>query len=460
MWARGILAALALVACASAAEVQVLDASELGVSPAMEAAQLEVANQDAAAAAAHKAQVVAKQQAARSAKAVSTPENNRLGEAAPKEMPPIPATPPTKLSGVVADRKAKRLQDASDKLKFRYNEAKQDHRVADGVATKDAGRLAKLETDIEEARSAKRAAKTEQFNLHQKLEQSATNWHNAADELHAVKQQVERAAAFLDEAKVQVQMASAEAQTSGADEEDLAVSETKRDEVDESYKEAQAELVSRKLALSKLDDVEASAKLAVGQKHMLMEEAMENLNGADRNYAEALWKEKNAIKERDELEPEVAASKGEAELTEKEQSIAHGLATAAAKISQKDSSGEEAQMEALVQSAEEHSEDSESDLGILHDVRQNEILGAVKDQDGFSESGKALVSPDGAIAAAYKKQFAALPLPNEGANPILDAEAKAATSKDNEAEADQFLADARASIGNEQVDVEARGVVR
>merc|ERR1712100_333884 len=118
-------------------------------------------------------------------------------------------------------------------------------------------------------------------------------------------------------------------------------------------------------------------------------------------------------------EPEVAASKGEAELTEREQSIAHGLATAAAKISQKDSSGEEAQMEALVQSAEEHSEDSETDLGILHDVRQNEILGAVKDQDGFSES------------------------------------AKAATSKDNEAEADQFLADARASIGNEQVDVEA-----
>lgn len=50
--------------------------------------------------------------------------------------------------------------------------------------------------------------------------------------------------------------------------------------------------------------------------------------------------------------------------------------------------------------------------------------------DGFSESGKPLISADGSIAAAYIKMFDDMPLPDNGQNPILEAEARAQLKDD------------------------------
>lgn len=158
---------------------------------------------------------------------------------------------------------------------------------------------------------------------------------------------------------------------------------------------------------------------------MLVEQAQDSLQEVDHNFALADYKIRDSKKQKYRMLATVAASKGEAALTEKEQSIAHGLATAAALIAKKDSRGEEAQMQALVASYEETSEEGDGDdLGIMSDVRANEILGSVQDHDGFTQSGKPLISPDGEIAAAYVKKFAALPLP-KGGNAILDADARA-----------------------------------
>jgi len=54
-----------------------------------------------------------------------------------------------------------------------------------------------------------------------------------------------------------------------------------------------------------------------------------------------------------------------------------------------------------------------------------EAIGSAKDHDGISDDGKPLVAAPGSIAAEYKRRFAALPLPDSGRNPILEAEARA-----------------------------------
>merc|ERR1719198_2556021 len=66
---------------------------------------------------------------------------------------------------------------------------------------------------------------------------------------------------------------------------------------------------------------------------------------------------------------------------------------------------------------------------------EKEAVARVKDQDGISKDGNPLVAPDGSIEQAYIQRFNEMPLPNNGRNPILEAEARAQLLDDKEQDA-------------------------
>ena len=110
------------------------------------------------------------------------------------------------------------------------------------------------------------------------------------------------------------------------------------------------------------------------------------------------------------LEIDLAAAKSHDNDMQREQHVAHGLAHAAVLVAKNDPSGDEVQIKALLEDRDEE---------------VMEAIGSAKDHDGISDDGKPLVAAPGSIAAEYKRRFAALPLPDSGRNPILEAEARA-----------------------------------
>lgn len=352
-----------------------------------------------------------------------TPADHQLGE--PKKVliqdkykPPevskkpvakIPATSSV-LGNTLKDRRAKRLTTEAYGLKRKYEVGKATKDKASSELQKAMARLSKAQTTIEEQTAAKIAAKREQREWHIKLDNALIDMANARDELVAVKRQDKKAAAFVDQAKVNVQVEDAMG-GSGGGSENLNRAERRRDEANEEVKSAKATLVARELAESKLQKAITAAKTNVNEKELAVETTRDTLHAADRKYAVAKFNIKEAKGKLDELTVDLAEAKAHEKHADFRMRIDHGLAHAAALVSKGDPSGDEIQIRALLDAPAEE---------------RREALGQVEDHDGLSNKGKPLVAPKGSIEALYKQKYAELPSPTASdTNPILEAEARA-----------------------------------
>jgi len=326
---------------------------------------------------------------------------------------PTPAkieVPATAKGNTLAVRRKKRLTNEAYGLNKKYEYAKAEKGKADRDLRHVMAKMSKTDTAVEEAKAARLAAKKEQRDWKVKEDNAHMAMINSRDELSAVKKQDKKAAAYVDEAKVYARVASADSGTSGGGSENLERAERRRDESNEEAKKAKAELVARQLAYGKIEAALQAAKADVNAKELAFEATRESLHEADHRYATALFNVKEGKKAKMSLEIDLAEAKGQDDDMQRHQHIAHGLAHAAVLVAKNDPSGDEVQYKALLEDRDEE---------------VMEAIGSAKDHDGISDDGKPLVAAPGSIAADYKRRFAALPLPDDGKNPILDAEARA-----------------------------------
>lgn len=247
--------------------------------------------------------------------------------------------------------------------------------------------------------------------MHLKLEDGIEAIGAATDELAAVKKQEMKAQAFVEEAKVEVQVASADAETSGGDDDDLEKSEEERTESDDGLKTAEAELVARKLALVKVEAAIKAARRNVEVKKDAVVTLREELGEADNRYATATTDIAHDNRAELGLKLNEAEAQDAAQTAKKDMRTAHALAHAAQLATTNDKSADMATRKALLGDSE---------------AAEYEAIKKAKDHDGLSITGEPLVAPDGAIASEYMAKFNSIKLPEEGANPILEAESKAA----------------------------------
>jgi len=328
------------------------------------------------------------------------------------ETPPpkiLPAPQATKLETVMKQRRNERLTRESRKLNRRYDEAKVEHQQAAFQLTQAMTKLAKVKRGIAEADSAMTAAKKESEDLEQKIGLGHTAEHAAAHEFAEVKHDEKLAEAFVQQSKVEEEVASSMAY-SGGGEDDLEDSQEKRDDANERLKTAKAEIGARKLGTEKAKAAVLAAQADLQKKEKNLRELHALLQKADKRYANAKYDKRNnehlendAIEGRDQM-------KAEEEVARKRVTISHGLATAAVMKVAGQAKADEAHFKALIEDPEEH---------------RKEVRARVEDQDGISEDGEPLISPDGDIARQYMEKFNAMPLPDNGRNPILEAEAQA-----------------------------------
>jgi hypothetical protein len=276
-----------------------------------------------------------------------------------------------------------------------------------------------VQTTIAEAKSAQSAAQKEQEETGKKILQGHVQEHLAQHELKEAKHEAKLSESMVDEAHVEEEVASSLADTGGGFD-DLEKSEEKREEVDERLKNAKAELVALKLAAEKSKAAAEAASGAWEEKNEAVETLRKVLAKADSRYAEAKYEidevkheENTAIEDRDQ-------SKAEDEVATETLNTAHALATAAALKVSAAGNADEAEMKALLGDPEE---------------AKKEAIARVKDQDGISQDGNSLVAEDGSIEEAFIKRYNEMPLPDNGANPILEAEARAQLKDDKEDEA-------------------------
>lgn len=326
-----------------------------------------------------------------------------------------PAPPPSKLETLLKDRRMARLKKEAKELMTRYEENKVEHQQAAFQLTQAMTKLAKVKRKMAEAQSAMTAARKESGDIEKKLSIGTNEEHDAMHELESVKHDAKLAATFVDEAKVEEQVASSLAETGGGDE-DLEESQAKRDDVNERLKTAKAEIVARKLSLEKARAAERSAEEAFLAKKDKIKELHLLLQKADRRYADAKYE--HHVEEHDEMIATEDRDQRKAEEANalKALKITHGLASAAAMKASNSANAEEAHMRALIEDPEEYAK---------------EEAARARDQDGISEKGEFLVSPDGAISQQYISKFDSMPLPDNGRNPILEAEARASLKDDS-----------------------------
>merc|ERR1712196_56621 len=314
------------------------------------------------------------------------------GDPTPKKI----EVPATAKGTTLQERRKKRLKNEAFGLNKKYEYAKALKGKADRHLRHVMAKMSKADTSIEEAKAARLAAKKEQREWKNKEDNAHMAMINARDELAAVKKQEKKAAAYVDEAKVFARVASADSGTSGGGTENLERAERRRDESNEEAKKAKAELVARQLAYGKIEAALQAARADVDKK--------------DHRYATALFNIKAGKKQKMKLEIDLAEAKSHDNDMQREQHVAHGLAHAAVLVAKNDPSGDEVQIKALLEDRDEE---------------VMEAIGSAKDHDGISDDGKPLVAAPGSVAAEYKRRFAALPLPDSGRNPILEAEARA-----------------------------------
>jgi len=326
-----------------------------------------------------------------------------------------PAPAPTKLDTILKERRKARLEKEFKELRKRYDENKVEHQQAAFQLTKAMAKLAKVKRKIAEAQSGMSAARKEADDLSKQIIVAHTESHEASHEVDQVKNDAKLAESFVDEATVEEEVASSLAATGGGDE-DLEASQSKRDDANERLKSAKAEIVARKIGVEKAKAAVSAAEAALATKQDKLKELHRELQKADKRFADAKYEENDqeheeivATEDRDQAKAEEANAR-------KALIVAHGLATAAAMKASNQANAEEAHMKALIEDPEEYAKEAQA---------------RVRDQDGISEKGELLVAPDGAISQQYISKFDAMPLPDNGRNPILEAEARASLKDDS-----------------------------
>jgi len=340
---------------------------------------------------------------------------------APEALPPVqpPQLGPTKLESVLKERRMNRLKNEAHDLHKKYEEAKVEKEDTDYAFTKAQAALTKVETRMAEAKSARAAAAKEQKDTDKQILSQHVAEHLAQQELKDAKHEAKLSESMVDEAKVEEEVASSLADTGGGLE-DLEQSEEKREEVDERLKNAKAEVVALKLASEKAKAAAEAAETALQEKTEKLDELRTVLRKADGRFAESEYEihhtehdEIIATEDRDQ-------AKAEDENANKALQVAHGLATAASLKATAAANAEEEQMKALLRDPEE---------------AKKEAIARVKDQDGLSKDGNPLIAEDGSIEQAFIQKYNEMPLPDNGNNPILEAEARAQIKDDQEREA-------------------------
>merc|ERR1712216_1058682 len=165
--------------------------------------------------------------------------------------------------------------------------------------------------------------------------------------------------------------------------------------------------------------------------------ARRNLKKAekDRKRLTGAWKKAKAdidMRQKGVVQAKVAKVAGDANLKAKLESLAK--THAALHKADKDFSSAEYKIHSLKDTIDEQKEDvvqytaeaheSDKTYREAHALATAAIL-KVKDQDGISNKGYPLVAAAGKVSADYIKRFDALPMGNNGRNPILEAEASA-----------------------------------
>lgn len=229
---------------------------------------------------------------------------------------------------------------------------------------------------------------------------------------------------MVDEAHVEEEVASSLADTGGG-EEDMEASEEKREEVNERLKKAKAEVVTMKMAAESTKAAAEAAEAALLKKKDELEALHRVLAKADSRYAEAKYEIERTESDEMVAEENRDQAKAEDENAAKALTVSHGLANAATLKLTSAANADEAQMKAFLMDPEE---------------AEKEAIARIKDRDGLSEDGEKLVADDGSIEQDYVQKYDQMPLPDNGNNPILEAEARAQLKDDQENEATQVAA--------------------
>jgi DNA repair exonuclease SbcCD ATPase subunit len=343
------------------------------------------------------------------------------GAPPPLQPPPVE---PSSLDTILKDRRLARLKKEAHDLHKKYEEAKVEKEQTDYDLTKAEAALTKVKTKMAESKSAKEAAEKEQGETDKKIQAGHLAEHLAEKELKDAKHEAKLSESMVDEAHVEEEVASSLADTGGG-EEDMEASEEKREEVNERLKKAKAEVVTMKMAAESTKAAAEAAEAALLKKKDELEALHRVLAKADSRYAEAKYEIERTESDEMVAEENRDQAKAEDENAAKAFTVSHGLANAATLKLTSGANADEAQMKAFLMDPEE---------------AEKEAIARIKDQDGLSEEGEKLVADDGSIEQDYVQKYDQMPLPDNGNNPILEAEARAQLKDDQENEATQVAA--------------------
>jgi len=267
------------------------------------------------------------------------------------------------------------------------------------------------------------ANKAEAVKMQLTLERQGVVVHRDAHEklldLQEAKRNEHKAASLSMAAKIMHKVASAEADSSGGDDTDLSKSTIKREEFNENLKHSMTTVSAMELEVEKSKHTVNKATAAWQAKEDAVHENVRQLRIADGQFADAKYEIDQAKHEMDDATENQSQAKAEDDNAQKELKIARGLEDSMELKLNNADNADEASMQAL--------------LGAPREAEQ-EAAKMAQDRDGLSSEGNELVAADGVIAADFIKRFSELPLPDNGRNPILEAEARASLA-DNEQEA-------------------------
>jgi len=317
--------------------------------------------------------------------------------------------PPSRLDKLLKKRKSKRLFETAHKLREKFLEAKVEKKAADAVLARKKALYDKSLTAQAEAKSARTAAAKKQKVLEQAIVGEHVKVALAKTEAKKINTAYKLAKAMVRGTQVEEQVAGAFAQSGGA-RLNLKKAESSRKRATGRWKKAKADIEARRKGVvqAKLAKVAGAANLK--SKLDSLAKTHHALNKADKEFSAAQYKIDHLQDTLETEKEDVVQYSAEAHESDKAYRTAHKLAMAAAMKLNKDKKGEEATLEALLGDPDEE---------------RKEALAVVQDQDGISQKGYALVAPAGQVSADYIKRFDAMPIGDNGRNPILEAEASA-----------------------------------
>merc|ERR1711907_798486 len=331
----------------------------------------------------------------------------------------VKAKEPTSLETILKQRRKKRVEKEAHMLREKYEAAKVEKQQSDYVLSQKMAAYQKVKTSEAEAQSAKSAARKEQ----QLDEAKIIKAHIAVGIAHRDYKQAKRAEglakAWVRVLGVQKEVASSLAKTGGA-RRALKEADKQRTARNENLKTDKADIVSSKLAVEKAKAATAAAKAGFTAKTEALQGLQRALSKADRQFSNAVYKISGLKGKEETAKEDKIQAAAEDKIDNKKYKTAHALATAAALKVNNSKGAEEKSLKALLNDPKE---------------AKKEAILKVKDQNGISDLGTPLIAAKGAIAEAYKKKFNALPLPQSGRNPILEAQAKASLTDSSAAAA-------------------------